>query len=147
MKKTNKKSKTSKTNFRKFITSSKKKVFAGKNAEQNEEIIKQAKNTEIVLHTKEAGSPFVNIKGKATAKDIREAAVFCAKHSRKWKKAKRKPSTIDIHYFKGKDVFKTTDMKTGTFGVTNHKNIKIKKKEIESLDKLDKSNNSNKNVH
>ncbi len=141
MKKTNK---TSKTNFRKFITPSKKKVFAGKNAEQNEEIIKQAKNTEIVLHSKDAGSPFVNIKGKATKKDIKEAAIFCAKHSRKWKQAKRKPNIINIHYFKGKDVFKTTDMKTGTFGVTNHKNIKIKKKEIESLDNLDKLN---KNVY
>lgn len=122
-----------KPNFRKFKTMSKKLVLAGKNAEQNEQLIEQAKDNEIILHTKSPSSPFVNIKGKATIKDIREAAVFCAKYSQIWKKSKRKPSIVDIHYFKGKDIFKTTEMKTGTFGITKHKTIKVKKKEIESL--------------
>ena len=48
--------------FRKFKTSSGKLVLAGKDAETNEKLINQAEKNEIVLHTKQAGSPFVNIK-------------------------------------------------------------------------------------
>jgi predicted ribosome quality control (RQC) complex YloA/Tae2 family protein len=118
-----------KSNFRKFKTTSKKFVLAGKNAEQNEQLIKQAKSNEIVLHTKAAGSPFTNIKGKATKKDIREAAIFCAKYSKDWKKNKK---NVEVHYFLGKNIFKEKGMKTGTFGVKKLKKIILKKKEIES---------------
>jgi len=107
-------------------------MLAGKNAEQNEEIIKQIEKDEIVLHTKAAGSPFVNIKGKAIKKDIHEAAIFCAKYSQAWKKAKTKKD-VEVHYFKGKDIFKEKGMKTGTFGVKKLKKIIIKKEEIEKV--------------
>lgn len=122
-----------KSNFRKFYTSNKKFVLAGKNAEQNEQIILQAKPNEIILHTKAAGSPFVNIKGKATIKDVKEAAVFCAKYSQAWKKAKKKKD-IEVHYFLGKNIYKEKDMKLGTFGVKKFKKIIVKKKDIESLE-------------
>jgi len=121
-----------KTNFRKFTTSSGKLVLGGKNAEQNEILINQVEPSEIVLHTKSAGSPFCNIKGKASIKDIKEAAFFCARYSQEWKKAKIKKDVI-VHYFKGSDIFKEKGMKTGTFGVKKFKEIKVKKEDIENL--------------
>jgi len=114
-------------NFRKFMTSSGKAVLAGKNAEQNEAVIEQARADEIVLHTAEAGSPFCNIKGKASKEDIHEAAVFCARYSRDWKKNKK---DVIVHYFKAYDTYKKKDMKTGTFGVKKLEVIKIKKEEL-----------------
>lgn len=117
-------------NLRKALTSSEKIMIAGKNAEQNEQVIKQVEEEEIVLHTKEPGSPFVNIKGEASKEDIHEAALFCAKYSQAWKKAKTKPSKVEVHYFLGKDIFKEKGMKTGTFGVRKLKKILIKKEEL-----------------
>lgn len=114
--------------FREFTTSSGKLVLAGKDAETNEQIIKQSEKDEIVLHTKEPGSPFVNIKSsKVNKKDIKEAAVFCAKYSRDWKKNKK---DVIVHYFKGKDIHKDKKMKLGTFGVKKFREIKVKKEEI-----------------
>jgi len=119
-------------NFRKALTGSGKEMLAGKNAKQNEEVIKQVDEDEIVLHTQMPGSPFVNIKGNADKEDIKEAAVFCAKYSQAWKKSKKKPEKIEVHVFLGKDIFKIKSMKTGTFGVKKLKKIIVKKEEIES---------------
>lgn len=118
--------------FRKFFTSSGKLVIGGKNAEQNEQVVKQAKPQEIVLHTQAAGSPFCNIKGKANRKDINEAAIFCARYSREWKKGKKK--SIIVHYFKKKDMLKEENMKVGTFGVKKFKAITTKKEDIEKIE-------------
>ncbi len=120
--------------FREFKTSSGKIVLAGKDAEQNEQVISQVESDEIVLHTESAGSPFTNIKGKATKQDIKEASIFCAKYSREWKQAKIKPNTIKVHYFKGKEIFKSKSMKTGTFGVKKVNKITVNKKSIETLE-------------
>lgn len=116
--------------FRELITLSGKKVLAGKSAESNESLISQAGKEETVLHTKAPGSPFVNIKGKASREDIKEAAVFCARYSKDWKQNKR---DVEVHIFKGKDIFKIKGMKTGTFGVKKFKSVKVKKEEIEKL--------------
>jgi len=136
--------------FRQFITSSGKEVLAGKDKETNELLIKQAGKDNWVLHTKEKGSPFAeiknspgilddqkskrtgrisDIKGKATKKDIKEAAIFISRYSQDWKKNKR---DIIVHYFRGKDIFKNKGMKTGMFGVRKFKEIKVKKSEIEN---------------
>ncbi len=120
-----------KTKFRSFYTSSGKLVLGGKNAEQNEMLVKQADKNEIVLHTKAAGSPFVNIKGKASKQDVKEAAIFCAKFSRDWKKNKK---DVEVHYFYGKDIYKLKGMKTGTFGVKKVKKVIVKKKELGELE-------------
>lgn len=117
--------------FRKFETSSGKKVLAGKDAKSNEELIKQVEDNEIVLHTSKPGSPFVNIKSKKPAKtDIKEAGIFCASKSQDWRDNKK---DVEVHYFHGKDIFKKKEMKLGTFGVKKFKVIKIKKKEIEKF--------------
>lgn len=118
-------------------TSSGKLVLAGKDAESNEELVKQAGKDEIVLHTAKPGSPFVNIKEKAkktSKEDIKEAAIFCVKFSQAWKKAKVKKD-VEVHYFLGKEIFKLKDMKLGTFGVKRFKKIIIKKSEIEEFGK------------
>ena len=118
--------------FREFKTSSGKKVLAGKDAESNEKLIEQAGKEEIVLHTKHAGSPFVNIKSKdsekANKKDTKEAAIFCARYSQDWRDNKK---DVVVHYFLGKNIFKNKKMKLGTFGVKKFKEIKVKKEEIE----------------
>jgi len=122
--------------FRQFTTSSGKLCLAGKDAETNEKLISEIikdKKDYYVLHTAKPGSPFVVIKEeikKITKQDIKEAAIFCAKYSREWKKAKIKKD-IEVHYFLGKNIHKEKGMKTGTFGVRKFKEIKLKKKEIE----------------
>lgn len=116
--------------FRKFITSSGKLVFAGKNAEQNEEVVRLVEPEESVLHTKAPGSPFCVIKGEATAEDIKETAVFCAKFSKAWKK---KHENLEVHIFKGENIFKQAGMKLGTFGVTKLKKVNAKKADIENF--------------
>ncbi len=121
-----------KIKFREFETSSGKLVLGGKSAGNNEQLIKQVEPEETVLHTKPPGSPFVNIKGKARKKDIKEAAVFCARYSQDWRDNKE---DVIVHYFKGKEIFKEKRMKLGTFGVKKFKKIKIKRKQIESFGK------------
>ena len=113
--------------FREMITSSGKIVYAGKNSKNNEELIAQVGKEEEVFHTKKSGSPFVNIKGKANKKDIKESAIFCAKHSQDYRDNK---SDVLVHWFKGKDIYKNKSMDVGTFGIKKFKLIKIKKQEI-----------------
>ena len=114
--------------FKEIITNSGKLVLAGKNAKNNEELISQIGDDEIVLHTVASGSPFVNIKGKANRKDIKEAAIFCARYSQDWRNNKR---DVKVERFKGKDIYKEKGMKLGTYGVRKFKLIKVKKKDIE----------------
>ena len=129
------------TNFRIFFTSSDKKVLAGKSAKNNEELIAQVEPTEIVLHTNKPGSPFVNIKEKATKKDIKESAVFCAKYSQDWRDNK---NDVIVHVFRGADIHKDKKMKTGTFGVKKFETIKVKKEDILKFEEeLERKNETN----
>jgi len=121
-----------KIKFRKMVTRKGDSILAGRDAKNNEELIEQVEKEEEVFHTAEPGSPFVNIKGKPKREDINEAAIFCAKHSRDWKKNK---SDVIVHRFKGKDIYKEKNMKLGTFGVKKFKVIKVKRKEIEGWKK------------
>jgi len=138
-------------NFRRFITSSGREVLAGKDRETNEELIGQVEKDNWILHTEEKGSPFAEIKNSpgildaqksrisdikeeeknVNKKDIKEAAIFIAKFSQDWKKNKR---DVIVHYFKGKDIFKSKGMPIGTFGVRKYKEIKLKKEEIKKLE-------------
>jgi len=120
------------TNFRIFSTSSGKQVLGGKSAKNNEELIAQIEPTEIVLHTAMPGSPFVNIKGKATKKDIKESATFCAKHSQDWRDNK---NDVVIHVFRSSDIYKNEKMKAGTFGIKKFKTLKVRKEEILKFEK------------
>lgn len=118
--------------FRKEITSSGKLILAGKTQENNEKLIKtQVHKEEIVFHTVARGSPFVVLKNshkeKPTQQDIKETAIFCAKHSHDWRDNKK---NVLVHYFKGKDIYKLPSMKTGTFGVKGSKEILVRKGEL-----------------
>ncbi len=119
--------------FRQLNLVSGKLVLGGKNAKNNEDLIKQVLNDEMVFHTKEAGSPFCNIKEnykKISKKDIKETAIFCAAFSKDWKKNKK---DVIVHYFLGKEIYKEKSMKEGTFGVKKFKEIKVKKEEIDKF--------------
>ena len=118
--------------FRRIITKRGTLILAGKDAETNEQIIKQAGKDEDVFHTESAGSPFVNIKGSPKREDIKDAAIFCAKYSREWKSNKQ---NVIVHKFKGRDVYKTKEMGTGSFGVKKFRKIKVKKQDIENFEK------------
>lgn len=127
-----------KTNFRFAKTKNKTVVVAGRDAESNEELIKQVGKNELVFHTKNPGSPFVNIKGKAKTGDIKFATIFCAKYSRDWKQNK---NDVEVHYFTGENVYKMKNMKQGTFGVKDAKKIKVKKEDIIKFERsLEKKN-------
>ncbi len=116
--------------FREWFTSKGSYVVAGKNSKNNEELINQVEPEETVLHTELPGSPFVNIKGKATKEDIRDAAIFCAKHSQAWRDTK---NDVKVNVFRGKDIYKEKNMPEGTFGVKKSLTILVKKKDIELI--------------
>ena len=118
--------------FRKFETPSGAIVLAGKSAENNEELIKQVCPSEIVLHTVNPGSPFINIKGKATKEDIVWSGAVCAKYSQDWRDNKK---DVIVHIFRGKDIYKDKKMKTGTFGVKRYEKMKVKKEDIIKFEK------------
>ncbi len=118
-------------NYREFTTSAGAKVLAGKNAEQNESLVKDfIGKSNLIFHTEKPGSPFCITLGKPEKYDEKEIAIFCAKKSQDWRNNK---SDVMVHVFKGKDVYKIKGMKTGTFGVKKFKVIKIKKEDIEKF--------------
>ncbi|MBU2496821.1 MAG: DUF814 domain-containing protein [Nanoarchaeota archaeon] len=115
-------------NYRKFLTSSNLLVIAGKSAEQNNEIIKEAKNQDLILHTTARGSPFCIIKAKKQEKidnqSIKEAAIFCASFSKQWKQGKK---LVEIHFFNKENIYKEKGMAIGTYGVRKiEKKLKVK---------------------
>jgi hypothetical protein len=113
-------------NYRWFFTSNNILVVGGKSDSQNEVVLTDfLKPNYIVFHTSLPGSPFMVIQSESPGKkDIEEAAIFCACLSQQWKRDKK---LIDIDIFKGEQIYKTNDMKTGTFGVKGKKKtIKVK---------------------
>ena len=121
-------------NFREFETSSGAKIILGKNAEQNDELMKKFKGKKnTILHTVAPGSPFCVIKEPliSSAEDIATSGAFCAKYSQDWRDHKK---NVKISIFTGKDVYKDKDMETGTWGVKKAKTKTIKKEIIEKVD-------------
>lgn len=107
------------------------KILAGKNSKNNEELVAQVSPEEFVFHTALPGSPFVNLKGKPKKEDIKYSALFCAKYSKDWRDNKK---DVLIHKFKGKEIYKTKEMKEGTFGIKKFSTILIKSKEIKEFE-------------
>jgi predicted ribosome quality control (RQC) complex YloA/Tae2 family protein len=130
-----KKEKAGKIKFREFETSLGTMVYAGKDESSNEKVVEQALPQELLIHTEAPGSPFCNIKSNnPTQEDIYEAAVFCAKYSQAWKKAKKKKD-VPMNVFYKRDTNKEKGMKTGCFGVSKMKKLIIKKEDIEEFEK------------
>lgn len=118
------------TKYRWFFTSSGNLVVGGKNAEQNDELLKEIKKTKkeyYVMHTSHSGSPFSVIMGdfdKVSKKDLDECAIFTGCFSKAWKEGRKKTG---VHVFSSGQIYKDKNMKTGTWGVRG----KVKEKEVE----------------
>ena len=118
--------------FREYKLSTGKIVRAGKDAANNEDLVGAAGPEEVLLHTAEPGSPFVNVGEKPLKKEIKEAAVFCAAKSQDWRDNK---GDVVVHVFKKSSVYKKKGMKLGTFGVRKYDwKILVKKSKIENFD-------------
>ncbi len=106
--------------YRWFKSSSGKLVIGGKNASQNDELLKRIKsinNNFMVMHTSSPGSPFsVILTGvkKINKSDLEECAIFTACFSKAWKSGAKK---VGVDIFKASQLYKTEEMKAGTWGV------------------------------
>lgn len=103
--------------YRWFFTSTGKIVIGGRSAEQNEQLLKKIKDDFIVMHTSSPGSPFTIIfseKEKVTLSDLEQTAIFTASFSQQWKQNKKR-AQVDI--FSTSQLFKTSSMKLGTWGI------------------------------
>ncbi|MCG8697350.1 MAG: NFACT RNA binding domain-containing protein [Bacteroidales bacterium] len=119
-------------NFREFVTSSGLRVLGGKNSENNDELVWSAAPTDILLHTCAPGSPFVNVGSGACKKDIREAAVFCAKFSQDWRDSKR---DVVVNVFFRKDMTKDRRAKEGSWFVSKQDRLRVKAVDILKFEK------------
>ncbi|MEJ2268056.1 MAG: NFACT RNA binding domain-containing protein [Nanoarchaeota archaeon] len=116
---------------REMILKSGTKIFLGRNAENNDELVKKFKGEEnIILHTVASGSPFCVIeKLNPSKEDTKEAGIICALKSQDWRDNKK---DVEIHVFSGKDVKKPLLAKAGSWKVKGKvKIINIRKKDIE----------------
>lgn len=106
--------------YRWFITSTGILVVGGKNATQNDELLKKIKKIKedfIVMHTASPGSPFSIILedvNKINEADLDETAIFTGCFSQAWKSGKK--AEIDI--FKISQINKSKIMKAGTWRVS-----------------------------
>ena len=104
--------------YRWFISSNGILVVAGKNARNNETIIKRyTKPQDFVLHVDIHGSPFVVIKNEKNlaplpAETIYEAAEFAATYSRAWD---QNIGSVSVYYVKPEQVVKEGGLPTGSF--------------------------------
>ncbi len=119
-------------NFREYATSSGLRVFGGKDAENNDKLVWDAGTKDILLHTSEPGSPFVNVGEDPSKKDIKEAAIFCAKYSQDWRSGKR---DIVVGKFLRSDMNKSLKMKAGSWKVKKQESIKVKRSDILKYEK------------
>ena len=119
-------------NFREYITGSELRVLGGKNAESNDELVNRAGSKDVMLHTDAPGSPFVNVGENPSKKDLKEAAVFCAKYSQEWRNTKM---DVVVNKFLRSDMNKENIMKAGTWGVRKQEKIKVKAVDILKFEK------------
>ena len=121
--------------FREFILKSGTKIFLGKDAKNNDKLVKKFRGKgNVIIHTVASGSPFCVIENlNPTKEEIKEAGIICASKSQDWRDNK---SNIKIDIFTGKDVKKTIFMKTGSWRLRNKpKALNIDKKDIKSWER------------
>lgn len=119
--------------YRKIKLKSGTEILLGKDAESNDELVKEFKGKEnIILHTVASGSGFCVIeKLNPTQEDVKDSAVFCARYSQDWRDNKK---DVCVHVFNGRQVKKPFLAKKGTWKITGKaKVIKVKKEDILGL--------------
>ena len=119
--------------FREYVTSGGLRVFGGKSADGNDELVGRAGANDVMLHTSEPGSPFVNVGEKPSKKDVNEAGVFCAKYSQDWRDSKK---DVVVNIFLRKDMNKSPKMKAGLWSVKKQKKILVKKEDVFKFEKV-----------
>ncbi len=102
-------------NFRDYILSSGKIVYAGKSAEQNDLLVELADRNDFLLHTVAPGSPFVNLGKDPTKEEINEASIFCALKSQFWRDNKK---DVKVHLFLKSNCKKNKDSDIGSWNVS-----------------------------
>ena len=109
-------------------------ILLGRNAEGNDDLVKQFKGKpNVILHTVAPGSPFCVInKLKPLKEEIKMSGIYCVKYSQDWRNNK---SDTKVHQFTGKDVKKPFfGRKAGTWKIIGKaKVIKIKKGDVMKL--------------
>ena len=123
-----------KIKFRELTTVSGANVIMGKDENSNDELMKQYEGKEnTIIHTSSPGSPFCVIKDSNPSKqDIKLSGQACASYSQDWRDNRK---DVVVHVFTGKDISKRIWMKSGTWKVKNPEVIKIKKKDIEKIER------------
>lgn len=107
--------------YRWFLTSKKTCVVGGKNAQQNDELLKKVLalgGNYVIMHTSDPGSPFAVLlkeEGRIAKHELEECAVFTACFSKAWK-ARKKSARVDI--FKSSQLSKEPSMKEGMWRVS-----------------------------
>lgn len=103
-----------------FITASGKIVIGGKNALQNDDLLKQIvtiSEPSLVMHTSAPGSPFSVILAplnRITKQDKEECAIFTACFSQAWKTGK---TSAKVDIFTSMRLYKEKRMKSGMWAV------------------------------
>ena len=113
--------------YREFVASSGLRVFGGRDAESNDELVNSAGAKDVLLHTVEPGSPFVNVGEAPSKSDLKEAAVFCARYSQDWRDRK---SDVAVNKFLRCDMNKSPKMKVGSWSAKKQERMKVKRGEI-----------------
>ncbi len=118
--------------FREKILESGTRILLGRNAENNDELVKEFVGKEnIIIHTVSPGSPFCVIDNlEPSAKDISSSGAYCASYSQDWRDNKK---DIKVSIFTGKDINKKRGMKIGTWAVRKSRIKIVRKGEIEKI--------------
>lgn len=119
-----------KTKFREIITLSGAHILMGKDENNNDELMEKFKGKpNTIIHTQSPGSPFgvIETPGSSKKEDIKTSGAAVARYSQDWRDNK---GNIKINVFTGKDIYKTKNMKSGTWGLKKFKRKKIKKEDI-----------------
>ena len=124
--------------FREYTLESGKQIFLGKDASNNDKLVRAAKRKDVLLHTAAPGSPFCNVGEAPTSAEIKQAAIVCARYSQDWRNNKK---DVMVHEFLRSDTSKRKSMKMGCWGVKKQKDMKVKKIDIEKFEKETKKLN------
>ena len=115
-------------NFRKFTLDSGKEIIAGRDSEQNDLLVENSKRNDVLLHTVQPGSSFVNLGEKPEKEEINEGSIFCALKSQDFRDNQ---GNVKVNVFLKGDCFKDKEMKSGTWNVRKNSNtIKVNKIDI-----------------
>ncbi|MBT7706142.1 DUF814 domain-containing protein [archaeon] len=118
--------------YREFVLSSGLSIKAGRDAVTNDSLVEESNPNDILLHTLDPGSPFVNVGESPGKMEIKEAAIFCALKSQAWRDTKK---DIGVNWFHKKNTTKDKRDKAGTWHTKHQEKIIVKKGDILKLEK------------